>query len=287
MMDHSKTKQQVRQFYDRVGWQEMSTGMYQNASYEDLRPVSSRYIERCHLRVNRYLPPKGDLLLDAGSGPIQYPQYLTYSEHFRRRVCVDISIVALQEARKRIGEHGWFVVADVANLPFARETFDGIVSLHTLHHLGISDQEKSYAEFERLLSAGGKAVVVNGWGDSPLMRKSMPFVRLMEKLFPRESQQTGDEKPTAPASGIEQKPRGAPAGTYVKKLDAEGLRAMLQGKHIEIYCWRSVSVRFLRAMIHPVLLGRLWLAALFWLEDRFPRFFGEKGQYPLVVVYKV
>ena len=50
----------------------------------------------------------------------------------------------------------------------------------------------------------------------------------------------------------------------------------------EIYSWRSVSVRFLRAVIHPATGGRLWLRLLFWLEDRFPRFFGEKGQYPLI-----
>ena len=53
-----------------------------------------------------------------GSGPIQYPEYLTYSEGYQYRLCLDISIVALIEARKRIGEKGLFVVADVSNLPF-------------------------------------------------------------------------------------------------------------------------------------------------------------------------
>ena len=35
-----------------------------------------------------------------------------------------------QEARKRIGAHGLFVVCDVANLPFRPDVFDGVVSLH-------------------------------------------------------------------------------------------------------------------------------------------------------------
>ena len=77
-----------------------SDGFYQNARYEDLRPVSREYIERCHLRVNRHLDRPGKFLLDAGSGPIQYPAYLTYMEGYQYRVCVDISIVALQEARQ-------------------------------------------------------------------------------------------------------------------------------------------------------------------------------------------
>jgi hypothetical protein len=45
-------------------------------------------------------------------------------------------------------------------------------------------------------------------------------------------------------------------------------------------------VRFLRAVIHAPLAGRLWLRLLFRLEERFPAWFGERGQYPLVVITK-
>ena len=76
------TQEQVRRFYDRVGWQVVEDGNYQNARYEDLRPVAREYIHRCHLRVNRFLNPRGNLILDAGSGPVQYPEYLTYSEGY-------------------------------------------------------------------------------------------------------------------------------------------------------------------------------------------------------------
>ena len=33
MTTPAEVKQQVRQFYDQVGWQEMSEGTYQNAHY--------------------------------------------------------------------------------------------------------------------------------------------------------------------------------------------------------------------------------------------------------------
>jgi hypothetical protein len=75
-------KQQVRQFYDEIGWQEIGEGVYQNARYEDLRPVSWEYIHKCHLRVGRYLSPNGRFMLDAGSGPIQYPEYLDYGKDY-------------------------------------------------------------------------------------------------------------------------------------------------------------------------------------------------------------
>jgi len=36
-------------------------------------------------------------------------------------------------------------------------------------------------------------------------------------------------------------------------------------------------VRFMRALVHAPLGGRLWLGLLFWLEERFPRFFWRTG----------
>jgi SAM-dependent methyltransferase len=278
----------VRQFYDSIGWQEVGEGIYQNARFEDLRPVSREYIHRCHLRVNRYLKAEGQFLLDAGSGPIQYPEYLTYSQGYQKRVCVDISIVALIEARKRIGDRGLYVVADVASLPFVSGTFDGVVSLHTLHHLPLDGQQRSYQEFHRLLKPHSAAVVVNGWSSSAIMKLASPFVRLAERLGNRISK-SREEKfgENAPANGQKSGHKPAqPTGTFVKKMNAQVLREMLGGMDFEVRCWRSVSVRFLRAIVHQVTGGKIFLRLLFWLEDRFPRFFGEKGQYPLVIIRK-
>src|SRR5512137_25918 len=113
MAELSRTNE-VKDFYNQVGWQRISPELYQNAIYEDLRPVSREYIERCHLRVNRHIVKEGKYLLDAGSGPVQWPAYLTYSEGYQYRVCMDISLVALQEARSRLGDKGLYVVGDIS-----------------------------------------------------------------------------------------------------------------------------------------------------------------------------
>lgn len=281
-MSGEQVKQEVRSFYDQVGWQKVAEGLYQNARYEDLRPVSAEYIHRCHLRVGRHLASTGRFLLDAGSGPVQYPEYEAYSRGYRYRVCADLSIVALKEARRRLGNHALCVVADVANLPFARGVFDGAVSLHTLHHLPLTEQGRAYDELYRTLAEGRTAVVVNGWTDSPLMQKTAWMVRLAErvgKLFSPQQKKADSvvEKPT----------RNTPTGTFVQKLNAAWLRQLLDGKmHFEILVWRSVSVRWMRALIHTATGGKLWLRLLFWLEERAPRWFGENGQYPLVVITK-
>jgi ubiquinone/menaquinone biosynthesis C-methylase UbiE len=298
-MTDAEVKQRVRQFYDRVGWQTVADGTYQNARYEDMRAVSRDYIHRCHLRVARFLKPSGRYLLDAGSGPVQYAEYLAYSAGYQRRVCVDISVVALHEARRRIGEHGLFVVADVANLPFKSEPFEGVVSLHTLHHLPLDEQARAYAELYRVLSPGSTAVVVNGWTDSLLMRRLDWLVRGMERLGGLAGRLRGREtarrvaqsestqaQTIRPLQTSEEKGK-QPTGTFVHKLDAAWLARNIGGKmRYDLYPWRSVSVRFLRSVIHDVTAGRLWLRLLFWLEERFPRFFAEKGQYPMVILQK-
>jgi SAM-dependent methyltransferase len=286
-MRDNQIKKNVREFYDRVGWQMVNEALYQNAQYEDLRSVSQEYIHRCHLRVNRHLAPEGGYLLDAGSGPVQYPEYLTYSEGYRARVCMDISIVALKEARKRLGDRGLYVVADIAHLPFKDAAFDGIVSLHTIHHVPLEDKIPAYEALYRTLKPGRTMVVVNGWTNAPLMARLRPFMAFMRRLrgwWQRKIRGKAPEEPAVPEMGGGPE---APAGTYVQKLNADWLTQALKGRmDFEILVWRSVNVAFLRSVIYPDWAGRFWLRLLFGLEELFPRFLGRKGQYPLVVVRK-
>ncbi len=276
-MTENNTKQQVREFYDQVGWSQEEDGNYQNARYEDLRPVSREYIHKTRLRVNQHLLPSGKYLLDAGSGPVQYEEYKTYSAGYDYRVCADISITALQEAKKRLGEHALCVVADVANLPFKQDAFDGIVSMHTIHHLPMEEHRAAYQELYRVLSEGKTGVVVNGWGSPFLMNLVEPFIQLGRFLTGR------------PVNLKKKKDISAEdaTGTFVQKMNARWLQNELKDLFtIEIYAWRSLSTRFLRWFIRPQFGGVLFLKIAFWLENLLPRFYGKHGQYPMIVFKK-
>jgi SAM-dependent methyltransferase len=293
-----EVKQEVRQFYDQIGWSLVGEDIYQNARYEDLRPVSREYIHRCHLRVSHHLSPSGRYLLDAGSGPIQYPEYLEYSRGYQYRVCADISITALKEARRRMqllpvdDAKGLFVVADIANLPFKRDVFDGVVSLHTIHHLPEDEHLQAYQELHRLLTPGKNGVVVNGWPSSPLMERFESLVRLSNRLRHMINRLLGRVKPASKGSdelGKEDRastPR-QPKGTFTSRHDVAWVKTVVGAQMpLEILVWRSASVRFLRAVIFPWLGGRYWLRLLYRQEERYPHEYGEKGQYPLIVIQK-
>ena len=288
-----EVKSTVRNFYDQVGWQIDETGLYQNASYEDLRPVSHEYIHRCHMRVNRYLSPQGKYLLDAGSGPVQYPEYVTYSQGYQARVCMDISIVALIEARKKLGDAHFYVVGDISKLPFSTGVFDGIVSLHTIHHLPIDEKVPAYVGLNRCLAPGRSMVTVDGWGYSPLMSAARCPMALIARILYKKDSRQGTNSPSQASEETNQAQSNldaidkARAGTFVTKTDARWLKHTLRGKlPFKIKVWRSVSTRFLRTMIQPQWGGRGWLRILYVLEELFPRFMGENGQYPLLVITK-
>ena len=279
MTEHN-IKQEIGRFYNEVGWQMEQDGNFQNAQYEDLRPGSAEYIARAHARVARHLPKSGRYLLDAGSGPVQYDAYLQYSEGYERRVCLDLSFVALKQAKTKLGARGWCVVADIAHLPFKPEAFDGIVSLHTIHHLPADEKPGCYLGLYERLTPGGSMVTVDGWSEHKLKKTWTRLVRLAERLR--------QEKKPGQAAGAQSAPaESKPAGTYVVKNSAAWFKAAVGNRlPARILTWRSVSVHFLRTVIQPEWGGKFWLKVLYRLEEWFPRYFGENGQYPLIVIEK-
>jgi hypothetical protein len=77
------------------------------------------------------------------------------------------------------------------------------------------------------------------------------------------------------------------AGTFVEKLTPSWLKQELKGAvDYEVYPWRSLSPRFMRWFVRPQFGGKAFLRFIFWMEEKFPGFFGKYGQYPMIVIRK-
>jgi ubiquinone/menaquinone biosynthesis C-methylase UbiE len=268
----------VSEFYDEFGWQKASDGNFCDAAvFEDLRDVSSEYIHKCHMRLNQHITGGGKYLLDIASGPVQYDEYLSYSSDFEYRICADLSIVALREARQRIGSKGIFVLADITNLPFADESIDCVISLHTIYHVDEEQQRQAFEELYRVVKPSRSAIVVYTWG---------PHCRLMG-FFESLASPTGPLRPWLKEHRNEQSvvPSTAPM-PYYKPHDYEWFSRQRWSFQLQTFVWRSLSVSFLRSYVHASLFGRHFLKSIYWLEDRCPRFMGRFGQYPLFVLSK-
>ncbi len=126
-----------------------------------------------------------------------------------------------------------------------------------------------------MLAPGRTAAIVNGWSDPLLSRVAEPFIKLIRKVAGRDA-----KKKKEWMNGEE------PTGTFVEKMNPDWLKREIGSKMtIEILPWRGLSTRILRNFIRPFG-GRAFLRFVFRLEETFPKFFAENGQYPLIVIKK-
>jgi SAM-dependent methyltransferase/uncharacterized protein YbaR (Trm112 family) len=289
---HRPEKIAIQSFYDQIGWKADEKGDFEDAVlWEDLRPVSADYIHKCHLRVKRYLRPAGNYFLDVASGPVQYPEYLTYSKDYQHRICMDISIRALREARKRVGAQGIYILGDITNLPLRDNALDAVVSLHTIYHVPQDEQAKAFEELYRVLKPGRSGAIVYTFSTAPLItagaaparwwkkaRTSAP-IRFIKNLLGRKE---------VPASAKAARPRddlgGAPF--YFKAHPLKFFTSRKWSFPVDIVVWRSMNIWFMRTYIHPRRFGKLLLAIIYRLEEFFPRFMGRQGPYPMFVLRK-
>lgn len=251
---------QVRDFYDEQGWQSDSSGESTDARlWEDLRPCAAAYVSACRRKVLEFLPPSGNLILDAGSGPIQYPEYLEYSRGFAKRVCVDLSRRALEAAREKLGDRGEYVEASLLQLPFPDDHFDAAVSLHTIYHVERGRQEDAVRELLRVLQPGGRAVVVYANPDR--------LVASLKRLVRR-----GGGTASAPIYFF-----AHPLSWWTRFSDAA---------EVEVVPWRSLNANESRRLIPDSRLGAATFRAVLRFEERFPRAATRWGCYPMVVLTK-
>jgi SAM-dependent methyltransferase len=254
---------QVRDFYDNEGWQADPAApgaVYADAQlWEDLRPCAVDYVSACRRKVLAYLPQSGDRLLDAGSGPIQYPEYLEYSSGFAKRVCVDLSQRALDEARNKLGDRGGYVRASLLDLPFPDDHFDAAVSLHTIYHIEQDRQERAVRELVRILRPGARAVVVYANPD-----------RLTARLMA--------------VAGRKRRP--ASGAIYFFAHPLSWWKRFSDEAAIEIVPWRSLNANESRRLIPDNALGGRMFRAVLAFEEAFPSAATWSGCYPMIVLTK-
>jgi ubiquinone/menaquinone biosynthesis C-methylase UbiE len=251
---------QVRDFYDKGGWEADVAGQTADAQlWEDLRACASAYVSACRRKVLAFLPPKGERLLDAGSGPIQYPEYLEYSAGFAKRVCVDFSRRALDEARAKLGDRGEYVCASLLDLPFPDDHFDAAVSLHTIYHIDRERQEEAVRELVRVLRPGCRAVVVYANPD----RLAARLKRLVRR---------------SPAPGA------GPIYFFAHPLS--WWQRFCDEAAIEVVPWRSLNANESRRLIPDNAIGVGMFRAVLAFERSFPGSARRWGCYPMIVLTK-
>jgi SAM-dependent methyltransferase len=253
---------QVRDFYDNEGWQAdpAADAVYADAQlWEDLRSCAAEYVSACRRKVLDHLPSSGERILDAGSGPIQYPEYLEYSAGFEKRVCVDLSQRALAEAQTKLGDRGDYVNASLLELPFPADHFDAAVSLHTIYHIERDRQETAVRELIRVVKPGARAVVVYANPD-----------RLAARLK-RVARRSRD-------------PGAGPIYFFAHPLS--WWERFAGEADVEIVPWRTLNANESRTLIPDNALGAGVFRAVLGFERAVPGLATWAGCYPMIILTK-
>ncbi len=148
-MGSKKALETVKVFYDTFGWKkDLSYCQYHDQLlFVETDKTTQDYIKCNEERYHKYFKNGGQFFLDAGCGAL--PRF-NFSKNYKKHVCVDISMTGLMEARGILGDKGLYIKADLAELPFMDESFDGILVSHCLYHVAKKLQSVALGELYRV-----------------------------------------------------------------------------------------------------------------------------------------
>jgi 2-polyprenyl-3-methyl-5-hydroxy-6-metoxy-1,4-benzoquinol methylase len=254
----------LKEYYNSKGWQMNAKGLSTDAiANEDLREVAEVYVSKCRLRILRYLPKIGNKLLDVASGPIQYKEYLTYSDNFKKRHCIDLSEKAIQIAKEKLGDHGEYSCGDFLELDINKESYDGVISIHTLYHLHVDKQLEMVNKLLDVSIKGSPVVIVYS---NPNYFFNI-IAKCVKGLFRIKKNEMGNE-------------------IYFFSHSISFWKQFKDRADYEIFPWRSLSSRHQRLLIPNNKIGKAMFKLLFNLEDLFPNFFIRFFKFYTVVLKK-
>ena len=276
----SYDKQRVFDYYNEINYKiRDSFSIYEDSNkWLDFREVSSKYIKNSLQKASRFYPNQGGYILDIASGPIGLTEYMSLSDGYEYRVCIDISINALIQAKANIGKagkKGIYICGDITNIPLRDNSADTVLSQHTLYHVPKNNQKKAVEEMYRVAKPSSKIVIIYSWFyRSWFMNLTLNLIQIYRIL-----RHFGGKIYVRIAKS---KPR-----LYFYPHSRRWFRKSFDfGADIEFYCWRSTNKYFLDLYIHKWLAGKKILEKLIQLEDRHSRFMGIFGEYPAIVITK-
>ena len=147
-----EVQRSVREWYDQFGWKKNESGAYNDTAVfsQSTGEGHGLYELNSHLSILGRLRG-GQFVLDAASGAIPHQEYLAFSWFYKSRICVDMSITALEEAAMKVREGDFCCLADICQLPFRDKVFDGAISGYTIQHIPESKQAMAVKELYRVL----------------------------------------------------------------------------------------------------------------------------------------
>lgn len=263
-------KETVRSFYDEWGWHKSGDDSLYNdtALFVATGSTAREYTRQCNLSIGRQVARGGRYLLDAGCGAIAWPEALDFDAGYQARICVDVSRRALVEAKRKLGDRGRYLRADLTRLPLKDGVVDGAVACHVLYHVPAGEQRLALTELARVLAADARAAVVYAWRDPPLPAL---LAGLFESLAGAEASGSSIIEPEHPP-------------LYYHAHSLEWFQSQDWPFSYEILPFRLINNGMMRRFFRDTPRWQSVVGRLLDMQSRYPEFCGKYGQYPLIVL---
>lgn len=271
-------KERVFKYYNEIQYHvKNSLKIYEDSpKWVDFRDVSSEYLQNSFSKAKKCLNPGGKYLLDIASGPIGLKEYVDLSEHFEIRICADISINALIQAKQNYRHRqGIYLCADICNIPLKDNVCDSVLCQHTLYHIPKKEQKTAVEEMVRVTKAECNIAIVyslfyHSWFMN-LMLFPIQLYRIVRHFAGKVYVRIFSNKPRL----------------YFYPHSLGWFRRNFSwSDKMEFYCWRALNKYFLNLYIHEKTGGKKILNWFQKMEDKYPKFWGAIGEYPIIVIRK-
>lgn len=161
-----------------VSTYEKITDIYTKQYFDDLSdtPYIDKFLEQL---------PEGGSILDVGCGPGQFAKYMM--DKGFQITGIDFSNEMLSTAKKKVPE-GKFQHADMRNLDFKEENFDGLLVAYSLIHIPSDDIPKTLEGFYRVLKPVGfiEIIAQKGEADKVVDEPFLPSEKMFFNFFTKE-----------------------------------------------------------------------------------------------------
>ena len=155
----NKEEELIRDYYDRYGWTTANGISGEDALFRDFSPPYYPYQDAVNARTLTYLAGLGHKLLIAGGGDLP-ETHLCLARRFSQTTCLDISKVAIEIARSKLGRQAEFILGSLLKIPRPDNYFDAVYCAHVIYHIGEDQQERAVRELIRVTRPGGRIAVI-------------------------------------------------------------------------------------------------------------------------------
>ncbi|MEJ8841711.1 class I SAM-dependent methyltransferase [Lacibacter sp. H375] len=271
-------KERIFNYYNDIKYIDFEgKKIYEDADkWVDFRDFMLAYTQQGFSNVRKYIKQQGTYFADIACGPVAFKEYVCLADGYANRICIDISVNALQEARhnlKKENQQGIFICADMLSLPLKENVCDAVVCHHALFHVQKDLQLTALKEMCRIAKPATTIAVVYDWFyHSAFMNIALGPVQLYRiarhyagKLY----------------AGMFKKNK-----LYFYSHSQNWFRRNNPGTKISFYAWRSINKYFSKLYLHKKFGGVQLLNYIWRKEKEKPELMGKIGEYSVIVIEK-